>query len=61
MAPSLRSLWVWIGGGGIGDDPVQQLDVAVPEFGVVGLVRVEVELFLCANRGVDGDVLPFSV
>ena len=47
--------------GGFGDDFLQQLDVAVPEFGVVRLVCVDVELLCCANRSVDGEVLPLTV
>ena len=44
-----------------GDGFLQQLDAAVPDFCVVRLVGVEVELFFGADWCVNGDVLPFSV
>jgi hypothetical protein len=49
------------GGAGFGDGFLKQLDVAVPDFCVVRLVGVEVELFFGADWCVNVDVLPFSV
>ena len=51
----------FVGGAVFGDGLLQQLEVAVPEFGVVWSVGVEVELLFGADLGIDEDVLPFSV
>jgi hypothetical protein len=45
----------------VGNDLVEEFDVAVPDFCVGGLVRVDVELFFGADWGVDGEVRPFSI
>ena len=44
-----------------GEDPFEQLEVAVSDFSIVRLVGIEVELFFGANRRVDVEVLPLSV
>ena len=49
------------GGAGFGDGFLQQLVVSVPDFCVVRLVGVEVELFFGADWCVNVDVFPFSV